>query len=163
MQISSLRVGYLVHAYRQAPWRLQRQWLGGFLLAVLAVAMVSALYLDVTAQAAISGREIQALTSDITLVQLSNADLQTKLAVLNSTSAMEGRAKELGYEPVDPTKVQYIVVPGYTPPQPDILAVAPALRPSAPTIPPEYTESLIEWLQDELRPAPGFSLTGVSQ
>src|SRR5512135_2792368 len=107
MQISSIRVGYLVHAYRQAPWRIQRQWLGGFLLGVLAIAMVSSLYLDITAQAAISGREIQALTSDITLMQQGNADLQTKLAVLNSTSAMETRAKELGYQPVDQTKVQY--------------------------------------------------------
>ena len=163
MQISSLRVGYLVHAYRQAPWRIQRQWLGGFLLGVLAIAMVSSLYLDITAQAAISGREIQALTSDITLMQQGNADLQTKLAVLNSTSAMEARAKELGYQPVDQTKVQYVVVPGYIPPQPDILAVAPALRPSAPTIPPEYTESLIEWLQNTLRPAPAFGLAGISQ
>ena len=63
----------------------------------------------------------------------------------------------------DPTKVQYVVVPGYVAPQPDILAVAHALRPSAPSIPPEYTESLIEWLQNELRPAPMLSITGISQ
>ncbi len=163
MQISSLRVGYLVHAYRQAPWRIQRQWLGGFLLGVLAIAMVSSLYLDITAQAGIAGREIQGLTSDIISIQQTNADLETKVAVLTSTSAMETKAKELGYQPVDPTKVQYIVVPGYVAPQPEILAVAPVLQPSAPTIAPEYTESLIEWLQDFLRPAPMLSLSGVSQ
>ena len=163
MQISSLRVGYLVHAYRQAPWRLQRQWLGGILLAVLAIAMVSSLYLDITAQAAIAGREIQGLTSDTIAVQQANSDLQTRLAVLSSTSAMETRAKDLGYQPVDPTTVQYVIVPGYVAPQPDILMVIPALRPSAPTIPPEDTESLIEWLQNALRPAPALSLTGISQ
>ncbi len=163
MQISSLRVGYLVHAYRQAPWRIQRQWLGGFLLGVLAIAMVSSLYLDITAQAAISGREIQGMTSDIIAAQQANADLMTKLAVLSSNSTMEARAKALGYEPVDPAKLQYILVPGYVPPQPEILDVAPALQPSAPSIPPAYTESLIEWLQDALRPAPVLSLSGVSQ
>jgi hypothetical protein len=163
MQISSLRVGYLVHAYRQAPWRLQRQWLGGFLLAVLAIAMVSSLYLDITAQAAISGREIQGLTIDISVAQQANADLQTQLAVITSTSAMEGRAKELGYQPVDPTKVQYVVVPGYTDPQPQIPGGAPALQPSAPSIQPAYTESLIEWLQNVLQPAPALSLSGISQ
>ncbi len=162
MQISSLRVGYLVHAYRQAPWRIQRQWLGGFLLAVLAIAMVAALYLDITAQAAISGREIQGLTADIITIQQGNADLETRLAVVTSNDAMEKRAKDLGYEPVDPTKVQYIIVPGYVPPQPDILA-APALQPSAPTIAPEYTESLIEWLQQQLSPGPSFGMTGYSQ
>ncbi len=163
MQISSIRVGYLVHAYRQAPWRIQRQWLGGFLLGVLAIAMVSSLYLDITAQAAISGREIQGLTSDISSIEQGNADLQTRLAELNSDALMEKRAKDLGYEPVDPTQLQYIIVPGYAAPQPDILAVAPALQPSAPTIAPQYTESLIEWLQQELQPAPSFGLSGVSQ
>ncbi len=163
MQISTLRVGYLVHAYRQAPWRIQRQWLGGFLLGVVAIAMVSSLYLDITAQAAISGREIQGLTSDTIAVQQNTADLQTRLAELTSNTVMERRAKDLGYEPVDPEKLQYIIVPGYVAPQPDILIAAPPLQPSAPTIAPEYTESLIEWLQQELRPAPIFSLVGAGQ
>lgn len=163
MQISTLRVGYLVHAYRQAPWRIQRQWLGGFLLGVVAVGMVSSLYLDITAQAAISGREIQGLASDIISVQQNTADLQTRLAELTSNTVMERRARDLGYEPVDPAKLQYIIVPGYAPPQPDILVAAPPLQPSAPSIAPEYTESLIEWLQHELRPAPMFSLVGAGQ
>jgi hypothetical protein len=162
MQSTLLRVDSLVHAYRQAPWRIQRQWLGGFLLAVLGIAMVSSLYLDVTAQAAISGRAIQNLTSDIITVQHDNADLQTKVAELNATSTMEQRAKQLGYEPVDPTQVLYVVVPGYAAPRPEILAV-PALRPSAPSIAPEYTESLIEWLQQALHTTPSMSRTGISQ
>ena len=163
MQISSIRVGTLVHAYRQAPWRIQRQWMGTFLLVVLGVAMVSSLYLDVTAQAAISGREIQSLATDIIVAQQTNADLQTRLAELTSHDAMQKRAEDLGYQPVDPAALQYVVVPGYAAPRPRILAVAPALRPSAASIPPEYTQSLIEWLQDALRPAPGLSLSGATQ
>jgi cell division protein FtsB len=141
---------------------MQRQWLGGFLLAVLGIAMVASLYLDVTAQAAISGREIQNLASDIVTVQQSNADLQTVLAELQANSAMEERAQRLGYQSMDPTEVQYVVVPGYEPPQPRILTV-PVLKPSAPSIPPEYTESLIEWLQETLRTTPSMSVTGISQ
>jgi hypothetical protein len=76
---------------------------------------------------------------------------------------MQQRAMALGYQPVDPAELQYIVVPGYVAPQPKILAVAPALRPSAPSIAPEYTESLIEWFQDALRLNPGISMTGISQ
>src|SRR5512143_2308470 len=163
MQISSIRVGYLVHAYRQAPWRIQRQWLMGFLLGVVAIAMVSSLYLDITAQAAIAGREIQQMKRDIGAVRQGSSDLETRLAELSSDAVMEKRAKDLGYEPVDPEKLQYIAVPGYVAPQADILAVAPALQPSAPSIPPEYTESLIEWLQQQMRPAPGFGITGISQ
>ncbi|MGZ6315906.1 MAG: hypothetical protein ACXWNQ_01475 [Anaerolineales bacterium] len=152
-----------VFAYRQAPWRLQRQWLGTFLLAVLGIAMVASLYLDVTAQAAISGREIQGLADNIISVQRGNADLQTKLAELTANGAMEQRAQTLGYVQADPTQMEYIVVPGYAAPEAQILAVAPPLKPSAPSIAPEYTESLIEWLQQSLHAAPALTMSGVSQ
>jgi len=49
----------IIHAYKQAPWRVQRQWVGAFLLIVIGGAMIAALYLDVTARAAVAGREIQ--------------------------------------------------------------------------------------------------------
>ena len=156
-------VNYFVHAYKQAPWRIQRQWVGAFLLAMLGLAMVAALYLDVTSQAAISGRGIQDLTNEMIAVQNNSADLQTKLAELTSTNSMEQRALSLGYEPITSDQIEYVYVPGYITPKPAILAGAPALRPSAPSIPPEYTESLIEWLDRRLGSPSVISLTGVSQ
>lgn len=85
-------VNHLVHAYKVSPWRVQRQWIGTALLAVVALAMVATLYLDVTSQAAIAGREIQDLTALITEGQQVSADLQTQLASLTSASVMEERA-----------------------------------------------------------------------
>ena len=67
----------IIHAYRQAPWRVQRQWIGAFLLAVVGVAMIAALYLDVTARSAVAGREIQEMRIQITTIQRQNADLET--------------------------------------------------------------------------------------
>ncbi len=148
-------VPHWIHAYAQAPWRIQRQWIGGLLLAALGLAMVASLYLDVTSQAAIAGRGIQDMSNQILAVQQNNADLQSQLAVLTSTSAMEARAKTLGYQPVDPTQLDYILVPGYVAPRPSILMGNGPLRPSAPSIPPEYTESLIAWLGEQLRSTSG--------
>ncbi len=148
-------VPHWIHAYRQAPWRLQRQWIGIFLLGAVGLAMVASLYLDVTSQAAIAGREIQDMSSQIDSVQQSNADLQSQLAAMTSTSVMETRAKSLGFVPVDPSSITYVVVPGYVPPMPAILANGGALRPSAPSIPPEYTESLIAWLGHKLQTGSG--------
>lgn len=156
-------VNYFVHAYKQAPWRIQRQWIGTFLLAVLGLAMVAALYLDVTAQAAISGREIQDMMNEMIAVQRTNADLETKLAELTSTTTIEQRALSLGYEPVDSGQIEYVVVAGYAPPKPAILDGAPALQPSAPSISPEYTQSLLEWLDQHLRTPPGASTAGALQ
>jgi hypothetical protein len=143
-------VNHFVHAYKIAPWRVQRQWIGGFLLALVTFAMVAALYLDVTARAAIAGREIQDLTSQMTILQHQSADLQTDLGTLTSTSVMEARALELGFRPVEPGDMEYLVVPGYAAPQPEILSAMPQAGLSAPSIPPEYTESLLDWFNKKL-------------
>ena len=134
------------HAHAMAPWRAQRQWIGAVLLAVIGLGMTAALYLDVTSQAAIAGRQIQALRVSIVETELINADLQSQLAESTSTTSMEQRARELGYEPVDQGDLQYVLVPGYVEPEPVILASVGSLRPAAASMLPDYTESLIDWI-----------------
>lgn len=148
---------HLVHAYRQAPWRTQRQWTGAFLLGLLALSMVAALYLDVASQTSFVGREIQSLQLQITSTHHVNADLQTRLAKLLSTNNMEARARDLGFRPAEPGEIHYLVVPGYTRPAGVRLAVA-RTQVSAPGVPPEYTQSLLEWVSEYLRsPANGIA------
>ena len=142
------------HAYSQAPWRIQRQWVSIFLLAVLGFGMIATLYLMVTSQAAIVGREIQDLRLEIIAIEHKNADMETELARLTSKDEMEGRALALGFRPVEPGEVEYLFVPGYAAPKGVVLAAAPELQPSAPGTPPEYTRSLLDWL-DELLQTPG--------
>jgi cell division protein FtsL len=141
----------IIHAYRQAPWRVQRQWVGVFLLVVIGAAMVAALYLDVTARTAVTGREIQEMRIQITTVQRENADLETQLADLTSTAVMRQRAEALGYRPVQPGELDYVAVPGFAPPEPDILLAAVDAAPPANALPVEYTESLLEWFDERIR------------
>src|SRR5215208_4758517 len=141
----------IIHAYRQAPWRVQRQWVGVFLLVVIVAAMVAAIYLDVTARTAVAGREIQELRSQITTVQRENADLETQLADLTSTAVMRQRAEKLGYRPVQPGELDYIAVPGFVTPEPAILLAAEDVTPRVETVPAEYTQSLLEWFDDRMR------------
>ena len=143
------------HAYSQAPWRIQRQWVSIFLLIVLGLAMIATLYLMVTSQAAIVGREIQDLRLEIVQVEHATADLQTELAHLTSKNEIERRAYALGLRPVEPEEVEYLYVPGYVARNGALLASAPELQPSAPSIPPEYTQSLLEWLDERLQPPGG--------
>ena len=141
-----LQATNIIHAYKQAPWRVQRQYVGAFLLVVIVVALVSALYLDVTARSALAGREIQDLRVEITSIQRLNADLETELAALTSSATMQQRAIELGYRPVKPGELDYVFVPGYTAPEPDILLEAVDAAMPTYRLPDEYTESLLEWL-----------------
>jgi hypothetical protein len=141
----------IIHAYRQAPWRVQRQWVGIFLLVVIGVAMVAALYLDVTARTAVTGREIQEMRIQITTIQRETADLETQLADLTSTVAMQRRALALGYRPVQPGELDYVAVPGFVPPEPAILLAAKDTSPPAETLPAVYTQSLLEWFEDRIK------------
>lgn len=147
----------LNHAYSQAPWRVQRQWVSIFLLIVLGFAMIATLYLMVTSQAAIVGREIQDLRLAIITTEHTNADLQTELARLTSSDETKRRARELGFRPVKPEEVEYLYVPGYVAPKAAALAAAPELQPSAPGTSPEYTQSLLDWLGERLQ-TPGRGL-----
>lgn len=140
----------IIHAYKQAPWRVQRQWVGAFLLALIGLAMIAALYLDVTARTAVAGREIQELRIEITTIQRANADLETQLAGLTSTVVMEQRAREIGYRPVKPGELDYLAVPGFIPPEPAILLAAEDAVHSGLILPPEYTQSLIEWFDERI-------------
>jgi len=141
----------IIHAYRQAPWRVQRQWIGAFLLAVIGIAMIAALYLDVTARAAVAGREIQEMRKEITTIQRENADLETQLADLTATAVMEKRAVELGYRPVQPGELDYVAVPGFVLPEPAILLAADDTAPAVQNQPVEYTQSLLEWFEDRVK------------
>ena len=142
-------VNHYIHAYKVAPWRIQRQWVGSALLVVVTLAMVATLYLIVTSQAAIAGREIQDLTYSINLSRQVSSNLQTQLASLTSASAMERRALELGFRPMESDEVEYLVVPGYAKPDPFILN-SQQLQLSALTIPPEYNQSLLDWMDENL-------------
>jgi cell division protein FtsL len=136
----------IIHAYKQAPWRVQRQWISAFLLVVIGMAMIAALYLDVTARTAMAGREIQEMRFEITAIQRANADLETQLADLTSTAEMERRALELGYRPVKPGELDYVPVPGFVAPEPEILSAAQDMPLQSQALPAEYTESLFEWM-----------------
>ena len=143
-------VSHYIHAYKVAPWRIQRQWIGSALLAVVALAMVATLYLIVTSHAAIAGREIQDLTTSIINSQQVSGDLQTQLAGLTSASVMQQRALELGFRPVQAEEAEYLVVPGYVVLEPDILSSAPLPQLSALTFPPEYNQSLLDWMDKRI-------------
>ena len=142
-------VNHFIHAHRITPWRLHRQWTGNFLLVVVALAMIAALYLDVTSRAAISGREIQDLTVAISTSQHLSADLQTQLAAVTSAAMMEQRALALGFTPIEADQAEYLMIEGYAAPQPEILSTSSQPQLRAPSVPPEYTQSLLDWFDQQ--------------
>ena len=141
------KVQSITQAYSQAPWRKQLQWIGLFMLALILAAMVAGIYLSVSAQASTAGREIQIMYGEMEEIRRNIEDSESQLAILNSNAVMEKRAEELNFYPVESADIFYLLVPGYIDPGQASLAKPPGVTiPRAPTISPEYTESLVEWL-----------------
>jgi cell division protein FtsL len=145
------RVQNITQAYSQAPWRKQLQWIGLFMLGLIVLAMVAGIYLSVSAQASTAGREIQIMYAEMEDIRRNIEDIESQIAFLVSNSEMEDRAKELGFLPVESDEIFYILVPGYSKPDQVNLAEPPGSSlPVIPTISPEYTQSLMDWLSERV-------------
>lgn len=146
------KMDHLVQAYKEAPWRNQRKWIVLFLMGTISVGIVAMIYLNVTSRAALAGREVQVLEADIADAERNNADLETKLAELHSTSTMLKRAETMGFVAVVPADVNYMVIPGYYPPQPAEMAPNNISRHS-PALDPRFSQSLFGWFDDQMQKA----------
>jgi len=146
------KMNHLVQAYREAPWRTQRKWIVLFLLGTVSVGMITGIYLDVTSRAALAGREVQVLEAEIADNQRENADLETKLAESLSTSKMLERADAMGFVPATSEDVDFMVIPGYFPPQPVVMASSDVSGHS-PALDPRFTQSLFGWFDEQLQNA----------
>ena len=141
----------IFQAYQQAPWRIQIQWIGLFLLALLLVASVAGIYLSISSNASTAGRQVQELQYQINSEQRTIADKSAKLAFLTSAAQMNQRATAMGFQPIDPTTETYLAVPGYVPRSAAVLAPQPGptiIQP--PLIKPSYTQSLLEWFIEKI-------------
>jgi cell division protein FtsB len=123
------------------------QIIGLFLLILVFIALVAGIYLNVTARTASVGREIQSMQAKIEKLEQANADLQSQLAFLVSAGEMEKRASDLGFRRIETEETLFVVVPEYVVRQPASLAPAPGpVVAGAQMVPPEYTESIFDWL-----------------
>jgi len=141
----------LFQTYKQASWRTQLQWIGLFLIGLASFGIVSAFYVNVTAQTALAGREIAASKENILTMQHNISEMESKLATEASTQIMQERAKALGFIPANPEEFLFIFVPGYTP-KPAFNLAPKAVPNPAPIILPEYTESLFDWFTSRGQP-----------
>lgn len=136
----------LVQAYRQAPWRLQTQ--RGVTLLVVAILGTAVLWVmlsvDVKAQEAfLDFRDLQKVQEKL---QREIAATHTDIAIQTSASHMKSRAEELGFQPVDPADIEYVIVHGYAGREPQIQAPLPSAAITQPLVKPAFRQSLWEWL-----------------
>ncbi len=142
----------LVTAERDRSVRVQQQWVVSLVVIIAMLALLAGLYLNITASASIAGRQIQSLEAEITAHEQVNADLETRIATLMANAILEERAIAMGFMPVERKSLQYMVVPGYFPPQ--AVNMISAKNPDAViSSSPEFNETLLEWLAKQIQAA----------
>ena len=143
---SKVRVN-LTQAFKQAPWRNQVQFAGLFLLALVVVILVASVYLSISGRAAAAGLSAYNLNLDRQDLEREIADRKAQIAILTSSNVMESRAKEMGFERIDPSQAVYVIVPEYLGRQAAVLAAPPGLGDSSVSlIRSIYRQSLWDWL-----------------
>jgi len=141
----------VLQAYKQAPWRVQIQYIGLFLLALVLVSAIMGIYLNISAQAATSGRRIQSLESNIDDISNEITALTTQLAKLKSAENMMKRADELGFRLMNINEAVYLEVTGYDP-DPDLVLAPPRVNTisESPVLRSSYRSSLWDWFMQQI-------------
>lgn len=145
----------ILQAYKQAPWRVQLQWIGLFLLGLVLVSATTGVYLNISAQAATAGRKIQSLERDIGVINNEIDEKTNELASLRSTKNLMTRAEELGFRLMNPKEAVYLEMTGtnmntdlvLAPPRVSNITEAPIVRTS-------YRSSLWDWLVERIWHSP---------
>ena len=107
------QVKKITQAYSQTPWRKQMQTVGMFLAILVLGLVIAMIYVNVSAEAATVGREIQDMQDEIEILERSIENKQSQLAYITSAVEMEKRAEDMGFEAVAPGQAIFIVVDGY--------------------------------------------------
>ena len=145
------QVRKITQAYSQTPWRKQMQTVGMFLAILVLGLVIAMIYVNVSAEAATVGREIQDMQDEIEILERSMENKQSQLAYITSAVEMEKRAEDMGFEAVAPGQAIFIVVDGYGGRTEAVLA-PPSVMASVQKVAlsPEYTLSLTDWLKQQL-------------
>ena len=133
-------------AYQQAPWRRQLRSFGFSVLPVIAIGMVIALYLVVSAQSAAAGLQIMQMHYDEEEILRQIANLRTELGYMTSYKEMQQRAKKVGYELPPAEAVHFMPMPGYLGQDAVLIAPPPGSdSKGAPLVNEFYQQSLWDW------------------
>lgn len=133
----------LTRAFKQAPWRVQIQWLATAAALVVVLIAIGGMYLAEASRTATAGRDVQALQAQKAELEMAINRQRSLIAQMKSVGRLERRARELGYVPALAAQVEFIVVDGYRP----VTAVTP--QPVGSVTPVEvvdYNETLGSWL-----------------
>jgi hypothetical protein len=143
-------------ARKQGSWRSQVRITSRTVLPVIALFLISGLYLAVNSRVAREGRKVLEFQTQMEELERQISDLTANLAELTTPKQMLEMAYELGFRPAEMGDIMYVIVPDYQRAEP-FVAPKPAssLGSKDAGLSPAYTETLGEWMSRWLRQGVG--------
>ncbi len=135
---------WIQHTLRSAPWRRQSQLATIMALVLIVAIIIGALYLAQVTTVATTGRQNEDLQNYRDRLVRENEQIRADIAALRSVPRLLRRAQELGFTYADRETIEYLIVDGYMPEQPE--SVAP-LRPDEEEVLPLYDETFSGWIR----------------
>lgn len=136
-------------AYKQTPRRRQLRSMGISLLPIIAIAIVTALYLIISARSAAAGLQIMEMHYEEEEILRQIANQRTNSAWVTSYKEMQKRAERLGFVDIPLESQHFMFIPGYTGKNVALLAPPPGSESQrAPILNDFYQVSLWEWFSD---------------
>jgi hypothetical protein len=130
-------------AVQLMPWRTQTQTVAVVALVLIVSIIIGALYLAQATVTATTGQQLQDLAATRDYLQRANEDTNAQIAYKKDINTLRGRAQELGFLPVGAERLEYLVVPGYSP----IRATpTPAVTPEPTFV---YDETFNGWVKQQ--------------
>ncbi|GAB4569176.1 MAG: hypothetical protein Kow0077_01280 [Anaerolineae bacterium] len=133
------------HALRGAAWRRQSQLAAMVALALIVAIIIGALYLAQVTTVSTTGRQNEELRQYRDQLVRENEQIRADIAELRSIPRLLRRAQELGFTYAGTSQIEYLVIDGYVPEQPE--SVAPLVSEPEPL--PLYDETFDGWLQQQ--------------
>ncbi|MFC1959561.1 hypothetical protein ACFLYO_02515 [Chloroflexota bacterium] len=137
--------GWIQHTLQNAPWRRQSQLAAILALVLIVSIIIGALYLAQVTAVATTGRQNEEHQRYRDTLVRDSEQIRADIAELRSIPRLLRRAQELGFTYADRGAIEYLIVAGYLPAQPE--SVAP-LEPEGDTLP-LYDETFSGWLQQQ--------------
>jgi len=133
------------HALRRTGWQPQRQVLALATLGFFVSLILGALYLSQVVSEATMNRRLSGLLAERDELERTNEQLRADIAAWKSVPRLQERAIELGFSLAESGQIEYLVVSGYHPRQPDTVApIAPEEEEQ-----PVYNESFADWVRHQ--------------
>lgn len=85
----------------------------GWLVILILVALLGAIYLNQTSEIAAAGRRVQILQDELEVTKRVNGEIERDIAEAESLDRLQAAAAALGFTPAGPDDIEYLVVPDY--------------------------------------------------